>query len=218
MLNPNYGIIGLFHILPPSLAWLWRLVAPRGHANPSITDSEGMASEGVGSYWPFATGKMVRHANLLLDQIISNPRMRYTLVPDQYIGVWKVGFRPQLIMSEYLTRRGNARLRPDQYQPARLPLLGYELNYLTLEGAKIPSRFLKSYRQPEMGNEGYDKGAVILIDFFSRELEKYLTPDLDPTGRKIIEACLNGAGVEEYNELIPMSYSYSFLTAEEIHG
>jgi hypothetical protein len=59
---------------------------------------------------------------------------------------------------------------------------------------------------------------VILIDFFSRELEKYLTPDLDPTGRKIIEVCLSGAGVEEYNELIPMSYSYSFLTAEEIHG
>ncbi|MEM7609545.1 MAG: DUF4914 family protein, partial [Myxococcota bacterium] len=26
-----------------------------GHANPSIVDSEGMTSEGVGSYWPFAT-------------------------------------------------------------------------------------------------------------------------------------------------------------------
>jgi hypothetical protein len=217
-LNPNYGIIGLFHILPPSLAWLWRLVAPRGHANPSITDSEGMASEGVGSYWPFATGKMVRHANLLLDQIVSNPRMRYTLVPNQYIGVWKVGFRPQLIMREYLTRRGNARLRPDQFQPARSPLLGYELNYLTLEGAKIPSRFLKSYRQPEMGNEGYDKGAVILEDFFRRVLENYLTPGLDPTGRKIIEAFMGGAGVEDYNALIPMSYGYSFMTAEEIHG
>ncbi|HPT15610.1 MAG TPA: DUF4914 family protein, partial [Bacteroidales bacterium] len=24
--NPSYGIIGLFHILPPALAWLWRLV------------------------------------------------------------------------------------------------------------------------------------------------------------------------------------------------
>ena len=36
--NPTYGIIGLFHILPPALAWLWRLVAPRGHGNPSIVD------------------------------------------------------------------------------------------------------------------------------------------------------------------------------------
>ncbi len=215
--HPNYGIIGIFHILPPSLAWLWRLVSPRGHANPSITDSEGMGSEGVGSYWPFATGKMVRHANLLLDQIIHTPRMKYTLVPNQYIGVWKVGFKPQLIMREYLTRRGNAKLRPDQYQPARSPLLGYELNYLTLEGAKIPSRFLKPYRQPELGTEGYDKGAALLDDFFRRELEKYLTPDLDPTGRKIIEACMNGAEVDDYNELIPMNYSYSFLTTEENH-
>jgi hypothetical protein len=80
--NPNYGIIGLFQILPPSLAWLWRLVAPRGHDNPSITDSEGMGSEGVGSYWPFATGKMVRHANLLLDQIIHTPRMRWDSNPS----------------------------------------------------------------------------------------------------------------------------------------
>ena len=27
--NPNYGILGMFHILPPALAWLWRLVSPR---------------------------------------------------------------------------------------------------------------------------------------------------------------------------------------------
>ena len=32
--KPTYGIVGLFHVLPPALAWLWRLVAPRGHANP----------------------------------------------------------------------------------------------------------------------------------------------------------------------------------------
>ena len=141
--NPSYGILGLFHILPPALAWLWRLVSPRGYANPSIVDKGTMESEGVGSYWPFATGEKVRHANLLLDQIIQTPRVRYTLAPNQHVGVWKVGFKPQLLMREYLTRRGNAKLRHDQYQPARCPLLGYELNYLTIEGAKIPSRFLK---------------------------------------------------------------------------
>ena len=32
--HPTYGIMGLFHILPPALGWLWRLVSPRGHANP----------------------------------------------------------------------------------------------------------------------------------------------------------------------------------------
>lgn len=203
--DPNYGIIGMFHILPPALAWLWRLVAPRGHANPSIIGGGNMESEGVGSYWPFATGKMVTHANLLLEQILATPATRYTLVPNQYIGVWKVGFKPQLMMREYLTRRGNAKLRGDQYRAARCPLLGYELNYLTIEGAKIPSRFLQVFKQPEVGMEGYDAGAEILTDFFKKELTKYLTPELSETGRKIIEACFAGASVEEYNELIPMN-------------
>lgn len=215
MENPNYGIFGLFHILPPALAWLWRLVSPRGHANPSIIGGDEMGSEGVGSYWPFATGKMVTHANLLLEQIVKTPRMRYTLVPNQYIGVWKVGFKPQLLMREYLARRGNAQLRADQYQPARCPLLGYELNYLTIEGAKIPSRFLQVHRQPEVGVAGYDAGAEVLTDFFKKKLEQFLKPELNPLGRKIIEACLSNASVEDYNEIIPMNYQYSFLTTKE---
>ena len=76
--KPNYGIIGMFHILPPALAWIWRLVAPRGYANPSIIDNSSsamaMKSEGVGSYWPFATGKKVDQANLLLEQILKSTR------------------------------------------------------------------------------------------------------------------------------------------------
>ncbi|HRS18196.1 MAG TPA: DUF4914 family protein [Bacteroidales bacterium] len=201
--NPTYGILGMFHLLPPALAWLWRLVSPRGHANPSIVGGGGMESEGVGSYWPFATGSMIAHANLLLEQIIKNPRMKYTLVPNQHIGVWKVGFKPQMLMREYLTRRGNAKLRSDQYQNARCSLLGYELNYLTLEGAKIPSRFLQVHKQPEVGVEGYDAGAAILMDFFRQELQKYDSPDLLPLGKKIIEACLNGASVQDYEAFIP---------------
>ena len=213
--NPTYGIVGLFHILPPALAWLWRLVSPRGHANPSIVDGGGMGSEGVGSYWPFATGKMVTHANLLLEQIIQTPRMRYTLTPNQHIGAWKVGFKPQLLMREYLTRRGNAKLRSDQYQYARCPLLGFELNYLTIEGAKIPSRFLQVHKQVEVETSGYDAGAEILYDFFKAELPKYLTPELSATGRRIIEACLAGASVEDYLAIIPMDYQYSFLTSND---
>jgi len=208
--NPNYGILGLFHILPPALAWLWRLVSPRGHGNPSIVSSEGMKSEGVGSYWPFAAGKLVTHANLLLDQIIETPRTRYTLVPNQHIGAWKVGFKPQLLMREYLTRRGNAKLRSDQYQPARSPLLGYELNFLTIEGAKIPSRFLKVHGQAEVGEEGYDAGAEILYDFFRKELEKFRSPEISKTGKKIIDACLDNASIDDYIDIIPMNYQYSF--------
>ncbi len=201
--NPNYGIIGMFHILPPALAWLWRLVSPRGHANPSIIGGgSGMGSEGVGSYWPFATGKRVHHANMLLEQIINTPNTMFTLVPNQYVGVWKVGFKPQLFMREYLTRRGNAKLRKDQYQPAGCPLLGYELNYLTIEGVKIPSRFLQVHKQPEMGKEGYNAGAEKLYEFFKAELQQYLTPELDPKGREIIEACLRGASVEDYERIL----------------
>lgn len=209
--NPSYGIIGLFHVLPPALAWLWRLVSPRGHANPSIVSSGGgMGSEGVGSYWPFATGEMITHANLLLEQIMKSQRTRFTLAPNQFIGVYDVGFKPQLLMREYLTRRGNAKLRSDQLQPSRSPLLGYELNYITIEGSRIPTRFLKVYRQAEVGEKGYDAGAKILFDFFKEQLPKYLRPELNKTGKKIIDACLNGAEVDDYLKMIPMEYEYSF--------
>ncbi len=213
--NPNFGILGLFHILPPALAWLWRLVAPRGHANPSIIGGKGMQSEGVGSYWPFATGRMENHANMLLEQIIQTPRTRYTLVPNQHIGVWKVGFKPQLMMREYLTRRGNAKLRSDQFSDARCPLLGYELNYLTIEGSKIPSRFLRVHRQTEVGTDGYDAGADILYEFFRKELPKFQTNGLSATGKRIIDACLSGASVEDYNSIIPMDYQYSFQSVKD---
>ena len=216
--DPSYGIIGLFHVLPPALAWLWRLVAPRGYANPSIISTGSMESEGVGSYWPFATGELIPHADMLLGQIIQTPRTRYTLTPNQHIGVWKVGFKPQLLMREYLTRRGNAKLRTDQYQPARSPLLGYELNYLTIEGAKIPSRFLKVYKQPEVGIKGYDKGADILYDFFRTQLGKYNKPALSDMGKVIIDACLSKASMQDYLDIIPMEYQYSFVKDEEEHS
>ncbi|MFO7669655.1 MAG: DUF4914 family protein [Bacteroidales bacterium] len=213
--EPSYGILGLFHILPPTLAWLWRLVSPRGFNNPSIVESGKMGSEGVGSYWPFATGKMINHANMLLKQIIETPRTTYTLVPNQHIGVWKVGFKPQLLMREYLTRRGVAKLRTDQYQPARCSLLGYELNYLTIEGSKIPSRFLKVYNQNEVGIEGYDAGAEMLMEFFKEELQQYMKKDLLQTGKKIIDACLSNASIDEYNEIVPTSYNYSFNNMDD---
>ncbi len=213
--KPSYGIVGMFHILPPALAWLWRLVSPRGHNNPSIVSTGNMESEGVGSYWPFATGKRVNHANMLLKQIIETPRTTFTLVPNQNIGVWEVGFKPQLLMREYLTRRGVAKLRSDQHQPARCSLLGYELNYLTIEGSKIPSRFLKVYNQPEVGFEGYDAGAEILQKFFKEELQKYLDNDLLHTGKRIIDACLSNATLDDYNEIVPMSYRYSFSNMDD---
>src|SRR5438105_7489027 len=109
--KPSYGIVGILHILPPALAWLWRLVSPRGHANPSIVESEGMTSEGVGSYWPFATGRRVDQANLLLNQFATNTRMRHVLCPNEHICALRVGFMPQCIARESLALRGAGRSR-----------------------------------------------------------------------------------------------------------
>ncbi len=201
--NPTYGIIGLFHLLPPALAWLWRLVAPRGHANPSIVSAEGMSSEGVGSYWPFATGRMVDQANLLLRQIVDTPRVKYILTPNQHIGVWETGFMPQWIAREYLARRGGAKFSPDQVMPSRCPLLGFALKSVVIEGQTIPGILLRAEKQPEVSLAGYDTGARILTEFFHRELSQYLSDDLDPLGRKIIECCLGNGSVEDYVALLP---------------
>lgn len=202
--NPTYGIIGLLHILPPALAWLWRLVAPRGHDNPSITDTGGMSSEGVGSYWPFATGKRVDQANLLLEQIMKTSNTRYILIPNQHIGAYKVGFMPQWIAREYLARRGSASFRPEHLVESRSPLLGYSLETLKIDGKYLRKGFLQPNFQSEIGNEGYDAGAKILTEFFKRELDQYLSRRLNPLGKKIIETCINDGSLKDYLEHIPI--------------
>jgi hypothetical protein len=187
------------HILPPALAWLWRLVVPRGFSNPSIVDTESMSSEGVGSYWPFSTGKKVEQANLLLRQIEETPRTQYILIPNQHIGAWKTGFMSQWLVRDYLARRGNARFKEPQIVPARCSLLGYALSSMRIEGTHVSHGFLEVNTQLEVGNEGYDEGAKILFDYFSENLEQFLQPSLAPLGREIIEFCLNNGKVEDYN-------------------
>ena len=195
---PSYGIVGAFHVLPPALAWLWRLVAPRGYDNPSITQTEGLVSEGVGSYWPFATGRRVVQANLLLQQIVQTPRVRYKLCPNQHVGSWKTGFMPQWIMREYMARRGHARFREDQLLPARCPLLGWAPKEIQVEGQHIEKFFFHVETQPEVGEAAYDEGARQLAEFFKKELSHYLEPDLDPLGRRIIQCCMDGGTANDY--------------------
>lgn len=200
--NPTYGIMGLFHIIPPALAWIWRLVSPRGFANPSIVDTGGISSEGVGSYWPFVTGRRVPQANLLLEQFMQTNQQRYVLVPNQNIGAWKVGFTPQWIMREYLARRGLSEITRDQVVEARCPLLGYTFQKVVVEGVRIGNHFLRVETQPEVGEEAYDRGAKILTEFFHEQLRQYFESDLMPEGKRIIEACLDNASVTEYEGLI----------------
>ena len=200
--EPSYGIIGLFHVLPPALAWLWRLVAPRGHANPSIVDDGGMSSEGVGSYWPFATGRRVDQANLILDQIVATPRVNYILVPNQHVGAWKVSFMPQWISREYLARRNGAKFNTEQVKASRCPLLGWNPDSIMVESRQIGKRFFNVELQPEVGLEAYDQGAEILQRFFHRELAHFDSPELRPLGRKIIACCLEGGSVDDYDALL----------------
>ncbi|MEM9752868.1 MAG: DUF4914 family protein [Planctomycetota bacterium] len=196
--HPTYGIIGLFHVLPPALAWLWRLVAPRGHGNPSIVDTGGMTSEGVGSYWPFATGRRVDQANILLDQVMHTTDTLFVLIPNQHIGCWEVGFAPQWIAREYLARRGGAQFDQDKLKVARSPLLGRHPDKISVEGQIVGTWFFDVASQAEVGPAGYDKGAEILYGFFRNQLENFEHDELDPLGKEIIAACLDNATIDQY--------------------
>lgn len=199
--KPTYGIMGVFHLLPPSLAWLWRLVAPRGHGNPSIVDEGGMTSEGVGSYWPFATGRRVDQANILLHQVLGTPDTMFVLIPNQHIGCWETGFAPQWVAREYLSRRGANPFAPEKVLDSRCPLLGKTPRTIQVEGQTVGHWFLQVETQPEVGEEGYDKGAEILRQFFHEQIKKFDGPDLDKKGKEIIHACLDGASVSDYEDL-----------------
>ena len=102
------------------------MVAPRGHNNPSIIATEGMESEGVSSYWPFATRIKEDKQICYLQQIISCRNTKYILIPNQHIGVYKVGFAAEWLAREYLARRGGINIiKRQNLEPARCPLLGY---------------------------------------------------------------------------------------------
>ena len=211
--KPTYGVMGLTHFVPPAIAWLWRLIAPRGDKNPSIGEAAdavrtlehgGMVSEGVGSYWPFSTGTKVAAANLLLRQIVEYNRTRYVLTPNQHIGAYKVGFSAEWLTREWLARKGGGRMRADQLEPARCALLGYTPKEITLDGQPIRRTLLRPELQSQVGVEAYDAGAAMITGFFKAELQQFLTDELDPLGRQIIELCLRDASVEEYEALTPM--------------
>lgn len=211
--KPTYGVMGMTHFVPPAIAWLWRLIAPRGDKNPSIGESKdavaklehgGMVAEGVGSYWPFSTGTKVEAANLLLQQILAYPRTRYVLTPNQHIGAYAVGFSAEWVTREWLARKGAGRMKAEQLEPARCPLFGYTPLEITLDGQPVRRTLLKPEMQSAVGVAAYDAGAAILTGFFKEELSKFLTDDLDPMGRQIIELCLRDAPVEEYEALTPM--------------
>ncbi len=204
--SPNYGVMGMLQVVPPAIAWLWRLVSPRGFKNPSIADTNagsGLKAEGVGSYWPFSTGKKVTQANLLLRQILDHPKTLNVLIPNQHIGAYHVGFMGEWISREYLARH-LGQVKAKHLVPARCPLFGYALDEMKLDGQFIRQTFLRPETQSKLGTEGYDAGAKILTDFFKEQIREFLTDELDPLGRAIIECCLNDGTLDDYLALTPM--------------
>lgn len=121
-----------------------------------------------------------------------------------HIGAWEVGFMPQWITREYLARRGGARFTAKQMKPSRCPLLGYNPQKMVMEGRTLGVWFFEVDQQPEVGAAAYDRGAEILEEFFHQELPQFLVPDLLPTGRKIIECCLSGGTLEDYESVLGM--------------
>ena len=113
---------------------------------------------------------------------------------------------PQWISREYIARRGVAKFKPEQLNSARCSLLGFVPQTIQMEGTRIPEWFIEVNKQPQVGEEGYDEGAYILYSFFRSELSKFLTPDLDPLGKNIIECCLYKGTLEDYGKLIPMTW------------
>ncbi len=163
-----------------------------------------MSSEGVGSYWPFATGRRIDHANLLLEQIMETPEVRYILTPNQNIGAWEVCFMPQWITRESLARRGSARFAANQMKPSLCPLLGYSPGSIVVEGRSLPRWMSEVELQREVGPATYDRGAEILSEFFQHELAQFLVDDLNPIGRQIIECCLSGGTLADYERVLSM--------------
>jgi len=66
-----------------------------------------------------------------------------------------------------------------------------------------PSWFLRVEEQLEVGLDGYDRGAAVLTDFFRGELHKFLHPELDALGKRIIDCCLEGGTVADYEAFLP---------------
>jgi hypothetical protein len=46
-------------------------------------------------------------------------------------------------------------------------------------------------------------------------LEKYHKAPLSKTGKDIIDICFSGGSVQEYIDIIPMDYQYSFTKSDD---
>jgi hypothetical protein len=78
------------------------------------------------------------------------------------------------------------------------------MHQIQVEGYQIPRSFLQVDTQPEVGIDAYDQGANTLEVFFHTCLKDYLVDGLNPLGREIINCCLGGGKLEDYEKFIPI--------------
>ena len=109
-----------------------------------------------------------------------------------------------MIAREYLARRGGVNMKLDRLVPARCPLLGYALKEMKVDGQQISPQFLRPETQETLGIKGYDKGAAILTEFFSRQLEQYDVEELHPVGKQILECFKKGGSIQDYCKILPL--------------
>ena len=135
---------------------------------------------------------------------MDTPNTLNILIPNQHIGAYEVGFMGEWITREYLARRSGT-VRMKHLVPARNPIFGYSLDEMKIDGQYVRQTFLRPELQSKLGFEGYDAGAKILTDFIKDQVKDFVTDELDPVGREIIEICLNDGTLEDYLAITPMN-------------
>jgi hypothetical protein len=75
---------------------------------------------------------------------------------------------------------------------------------MKLDGQLVRPTWLAPEKQTQVGVEAYDQGAQIISSFFRAELAQFLTDDLDPLGRAIIEVVLKDGDVTDFEALTPL--------------
>ena len=151
----------------------------------------------------FAVKSPIRRSFLYIHQMLNTQNTLNILIPNQHIGAYQVGFMGEWLVREYLARR-NGIVRMKHLVPARCPLFGYSLEEMKIDGQYVRRTFLRPEYQSKLGFEGYDAGAKILTDFIKEQVQQFMTEDLDPVGKQILELVLRDAPLEDYLAITPM--------------
>ena len=202
--KPTYGIIGLFHILPPSLGMALAAGRAAGLCQ-SEHRGQGRDEQRRRRQLLAVRHRPARRPGEPAARAVRGhaARSRYILTPNQHVGAWETGFMPAVDRPRIPRPPRERQVQAGSAPAGGCPLLGSALFQLQVEGRMVPRWFLQVNTQPEVGDEAYDKGAQQLYDFFTEQLGKFNKDDLAPLGRQIIQCCLDRGNVEQYEALLP---------------